>query len=450
MSLDTHIDVSDMECLNTVAKDNASFYGNVFASGNISVTGPIDAISLDIDATTTKQGSFHIPVSSASNANSSNLLKFYAPEKVVRIDPYEAMMSKEAASKSRKNDMRIRLKINATPLVEGLVELDKDGGNVLSAYGNGQIDLDIRPSRDLFNISGDYNITKGSYHFVALGIAKKDFAIQEGSNIKFNGNIMDSDLNVKGTYTTKTSLATLISDTSSVATRKTVECGIGISEKLKNPHLEFSINVLDVDPTTKSRVESALNTDDKIQRQFIALLVSNRFLPSDESGVVNTSNMLYSNVADIMSNQLNSIFEKLDIPLDLGLSYQSNDKGNDLFDVALSTQLFNNRVIVNGTIGNRQYNTTESNQDVVGDLDIEVKLDKPGRLRLNLFSHSADAYTIYLDNTQRNGIGIGYQQEYDSFGQFFRDLFSSKAKKEQRKRDEAAKKEEKVVIDIEK
>jgi hypothetical protein len=77
----------------------------------------------------------------------------------------------------------------------------------------------------------------------------------------------------------------------------------------------------------------------------------------------------------------------------------------------VSTQLFNNRVMVNGTIGSRRYGAT-TNGEVTGDLDIEVKLDKPGTFRLNLFSHSADQYSSFLDYSQRNGIGIAYQREF--------------------------------------
>jgi hypothetical protein len=168
---------------------------------------------------------------------------------------------------------------------------------------------------------------------------------------------MDSDLDVTAQYTTKTSLSTLLADTSAVATRRTVICGLNLTEKLRNPKLNFSISVPDLDPTTQAQVESALNTEDKVQKQFLSLLISNSFLPNEQSGIVNNSNMLYSNVAEVMAGQLNNILQKLDIPLDLGLNYQSNQMGTNIFDVALSTQLFNNRVIVNGTIGNRQYGT---------------------------------------------------------------------------------------------
>ena len=201
----------------------------------------------------------------------------------------------------------------------------------------------------------------------------------------------------------------------------------------------------------KSRVESALSTEDKVQKQFLSLIVSNNFLPDEQSGIVNNSSMLYSNVSEILATQLNNIFQKLDIPLDLGLNYQPNERGNDIFDVAVSTQLFNNRVVVNGNIGNRQYSSSGSQNDVVGDIDIEIKLDRSGALRLNLFSHSADQYTNYLDNSQRNGIGLTYQTEFNSIGQFFKNMFMGKKKRQAAKlaEEERMINEGKVKLNIE-
>ena len=152
--------------------------------------------------------------------------------------------------------------------------------------------------------------------------------------------------------------------------------------------------------------------------------------------------MLYSNVTEAMANQLSNILHKLDIPLDLGLKYQPTDQGTDIFDVAVSTQLFNNRVVVNGTIGNKQYEGGGVQNDVVGDLDIEIKINRPGTIRLNLFSHSADQYTNYLDNSQRNGVGLAYQTEFNSFRQFLKNMFSSK-----KKRQESKQAEEQAILD---
>ena len=112
------------------------------------------------------------------------------------------------------------------------------------------------------------------------------------------------------------------------------------------------------------------------------------------------------------------------------MNYQQTSSGTDVFDVAVSTQLFNNRVIVNGNIGNRQNNVT-GNNGVVGDIDIEIKLDKKGVLRLNLFSHSADQYSSYLDQSQRSGVGITYQQEFSTFKELWRKMFWSRKRKRQ-------------------
>ena len=449
IGFDLSAKVSDMECINLTEKQGEYFYGNIFATGNLGISGPMEAIWLDIDAVTSKPGQLHIPITSAlTSGGGTNLLKFKEPETEVYIDPYETMISRLEKKETIAGDFGVKMRVTASQDVEAFVEIDKASGNVLTGRGNGTIDLEV--SNDVFNINGDYNITGGNYKFVVLGLANRDFKINDGSAIRFRGDLMESELDINATYRTKASLSTLISDTTSVANKRFVDCGIAISDKIMNPRLSFSIAIPDLDPMIKSRVESALSTEDKVQKQFLSLLISNNFLPDEQSGIVNNSSMLYSNVSEILANQINNIFMKLDIPLDLGLSYQPNERGNDIFDVAVSTQLFNNRVVVNGNIGNRQYSSSGNQNNVVGDIDIEIKLDRSGSLRLNLFSHSADEYTNFLDNSQRNGVGLTYQTEFNSFGQLIRNIFASRKKRQENKRmeEEAMVNTEKVIINI--
>ena len=427
ISFDTKLRVDQIEGINLTEDMSETFYGNIFGTGNIAITGPTSALTLNIDAVTAKAGQLHIPLTAGANAGQTNLLKFTELETDTYVDPYEVMMTTLEKKEEKAGDVNVKLRVNAQPDVEAFVEIDKASGNVLSGRGSGIIDLEV--GTDIFNINGDYTLNSGNYKFVAMGLVSRDFEIQDGSSIRFKGDILESTLDINALYKTKASLSTLIADTTSVANRRTVECGISITEQLSNPRLSFSIEIPDLDPTIKSRVESALSTEDKVQKQFLSLILSNSFLPDEQSGIANNSSMLYSNVTEMLANQLSNIFQKLDIPLDLGLNYQPSDKGNDIFDVAVSTQLFNNRVVVNGSVGNKQY-SSGGTQDVVGDLDIEIKIDRSGSFRLNLFSHSADSYTNYLDNSQRNGVGLTYQTEFNNFGQFFRNIFSNKAKRQ--------------------
>ena len=413
--------------------------GNLFANGQIYVSGPPDALLLDADVTTAGEGNLHVPLNSAISASKSDLLSFTSHE-VVYKDPYDDVLAqlleqrrRKVATESGGGDFIARVRVNTTPELQASLELDNTGDNILRFRGDGAIGLNLRPSKDIMEISGDYSINEGNYRFAIPGIVSKDFTIDRGSSITFNGDVMESVLDIGATYTLRTSLNRLLADTTSVSTRRPVNCGIHISDRLAAPSVSFSIDIPDLDPSTKSEVEGALNTEDKIQKQFVALLVTGSFIPNEQSGIVNNPNILYSNVSEIMSQQLSNILSRLEIPLDMGLGYQPSSSGTDLFDLAVRTELFNNRVEVNGSVGNRQSTTgTSTYGDVVGDLDIDIKLDKTGQVRLNLFSHSADEYTAYLDNTQRNGGGITYQKEFNTWREFFRNLFTSRKKREER------------------
>jgi hypothetical protein len=228
-----------------------------------------------------------------------------------------------------------------------------------------------------------------------------------------------------------------------------VNCGINITGRLRNPEVNFSIDVPDLNPATQAQVDGALNTVDKVQKQFVYLLLAGNFLPAEDSGVTSGgTDALFSNVSSIMSGQINNIFQKLDIPLDMGLNYQTTQAGSNIFDVALSTQLFNNRVIVNGTVGNKQLIDGTSTNEVAGDIDIEIKLTRSGALRLKLFSHSADSFTAYLDNSQRHGGGISYQRDFNSFLQFLKSFFAKRGTWEEQARLEALEAGNSIIYNV--
>ncbi len=423
--LDVHVRLNRMKVLELKRGMNSLLYGDLYATGTADVTGWSPDLNLDLNASTVREGNLHLLIGGASSSRSSQMLTFVEPQEETVLDPYEQMMATTTQSARHMGNTSIRLTVR--PSQDVMVYLDLSDENSLKASGTGIIEIDSQSSTSSLTLNGNYQLKQGSFHFSAMNLVSRDFTIQDGSWVRFYGDLWDTELNVNGLYTTKASLANLIADENAVS-RRNVECGISITDKLSNPQVQFSIEVPDLDPTTQAQVEAALNTEDKVQKQFLYLLLAGGFLPSEESGITtNGSEMLFSNVTGIMAGQINNIFQKLDIPLDLGLNYQSTNSGTNIFDVALSTQLFNNRVIVNGSVGNKKlYGASTS--EVAGDLDIEIKLNKSGSLRANLFSHSADEFTSYLDNSQRNGVGIAFQREFNSFSQLLQRIFRIRPK----------------------
>ncbi len=425
LNLNIILNFSNLEALNTKEYDNTDFYGLAYGTGRVSITGPLSRILIDVSVTANKNTAIHIPLSSSGVVSSKNLLTF--------IDPKESTSSsgskdKASSKKAPSTELIVKLRANMTPDAAMLIEIDKSVGDVITGYGSGLITIDVNPLRDIFSITGDYIIQSGSYKFVLQGFIERDFTVQEGGNIAFSGDIMKTNLNLTANYRTKASINTLISDAESVSNKRNVDCQINMTGPLMNPNLKFTIDIPDLNPITKEKVNAALNTDDKIVKQVMSLLVSGSFIPDVQSSIVNNSTLLYSNATEVLSNQINKIFNQLDIPLDLSFNYQPGQNGRDLFDAAVSAQLFNNRVVVNGNIGSSRY--VNKSSEVVGDLDVEIKLDDKGRFRAKAFSHSADQYSNYLDNTQRNGVGLVYQEEFSSFRELLNSFIIGRKRRE--------------------
>ncbi len=416
IGVDLNLNFTNLHALNLREQDNDDFYGTAFATGTLGIKGPLTDLAMNLAVRTEPSTFIHIPLSSASQASQADLLTFVQPApRPVGRDPYELAARQAAQRTGERSQFTFNMKTQITPDAQMLLEINKTTGDVITARGNGMVTIGMDPKQDGFSLLGDCTLESGDYLFVLQGLLSKRFQIVPGSTLSFGGDLDNTQLDLTASYTTKASLNSLLSDSTSVSTRRNVDCQILMSGQLMNPTLGFNIEIDDIDPTTRARVESALNTDDKMMRQFMSLLISSSFMPDQESGIVNNSNLLYSNATEILSNQLNNIFAQLDIPVDVGFNYQPGQEGRDIFDVAISTQLFNNRVVVNGTMGNNPYNQSNQNSDIIGNVDIELKLDKQGKFRLKAFSHAADQYSNYLDNTQRNGGGFVYREEFNSF-----------------------------------
>ena len=444
--LNGRLDFNNFKLLDTPERPELPVYGLLRASGTATARGPLNTLSVDADVSTSGDGNVHIPLSgSLTGTNGSSLLTFTQP--VRDLDPYEQMLAGTGTKAVKKSDINIRGHLTILPGVRAYVEIDKGAGNVAVVSGQGSVNINMRPSRAVFDLNGDYNISEGNYQFVLPGILSKTFTVQRGSSVKFGGDIMNTELDVTATYGLRTSLDPILSSGSN--SRRPVTCLINVSDRLRAPSVNLDIEVPDLDPTTRTEVESALNTSDKVQKQFVSLLLLGSFLPNENSGVFNQSNLLLSNVTEMMSGQINNILQRLEIPVDVGFGYQEMNTGENLFDISLSTQLFENRVLLGGNFGNRRFSTGSSAGDFTGNLDLQVKLDPEGKFRFIVFSHSADEFTSRLDFSQRNGIGLSYQREYRTFQEFLRHLTVPAKKRQEYDLQEAERQLRQLIIKIE-
>jgi len=115
---------------------------------------------------------------------------------------------------------------------------------------------------------------------------------------------------------------------------------------------------------------------------------------------------------------------------DVGVNYRAADQySKEELEVALSTNLFNDRVTVDGAVNMSENNQNTSN--LVGDFNVEVKVSKDGRLRFKAFNKSVENNIVNNYSSQyTQGIGIFYREEFNSFGELFNRFRSHFTKKE--------------------
>ncbi len=356
LNYNINITSDNLLCMNTTIKDNELFYGTAYATGVVGIQGDRSGIHFDITALTNPNTICHIPLSNASRAKESSILTFKEP---VKSDDEREWTPAPKPPVDNGQHITVDINLTATPAAEAQIIFDEKAGDIIHGWGNGNIQLSIDPSINKFDLYGDYAIERGDYLFTLQNIISKKFIIEQGSHISFNGDINKTTLNIVALYKTRAPLNTLVTDTTSSVgnARRPVDCRINITGNLFNPTLKYTVEVQNLDPSTRAQVEAALNTEEKMSRQFLSLLAFNSFMPEDQSGISNID--LRASASEMLSNQLNNIFSQLNIPFDVGFIYNTGttiDEQSNV-DLAISTQLFNNRLRISAMSNTKNYNS---------------------------------------------------------------------------------------------
>ena len=125
-------------------------------------------------------------------------------------------------------------------------------------------------------------------------------------------------------------------------------------------------------------------------------------------------NELFSVASSTLTSRLSGMLGKLNENFSISPNIRS-DKGDfsDLqFDVALSSNLLNNRLRLNGNLGYRDksLNTTQ----FIGDFDLEYLINRSGSWRLKAYNRFNDQTYFLRTAKTTQGVGIMFQHDFDN------------------------------------
>jgi len=169
-------------------------------------------------------------------------------------------------------------------------------------------------------------------------------------------------------------------------------------------------------------VFSVIDTSNTLEmnQQMISLLVLNTF--STSSGINATTASLGLSSYEILSAQLTRMLSQISKDFDIGVNYRPGDQLTPReLELALSTQLFDNRVTIDGALGMNTYNDASQTTQLIGDVLVEVKITEDGRFRFKAFNRTNSAGDVLISgySPYTQGIGIVFRKEFNKFKELF-------------------------------
>ena len=437
--LDIDMRANKIMCLNTTEIDNSLYYGQAFVTGIVNVFGFVNnEIFIDANVKTEKTTSndksdklnilskteftkIYIPLGGTSEVSQSNFITFIKKDSSLKINQdYKVSLG----------GLVLNFDLDVTPDAEIQLIFDQKVGDVIKARGNGNLNLKI--DKGEFKMYGDYIIENGDYLFTLQNIMNKKFDIKKGGNIKWSGIPYKADLNISAIYKARASIKTFFpedSTNSSYKKRYPVDVVMNMTGDLLSPEIDFEIGLPSVDAPTRQTIMSYINNEAEENRQVFSLLILNSFvtpyqLSNNNGGGPTVANAASSNTSEILSNQLSNMLSKISNDFDIGVNYRPGDAiTKDELEVALSTQLFNDKLSIEGNIGNNT--NTQNPNNIVGDVNIDYKITEDGKIRVKAFNKANDNNQTNINGTYTQGVGVFYREEFNTIGELYRQYLNT-------------------------
>ncbi|HLP03880.1 MAG TPA: translocation/assembly module TamB domain-containing protein, partial [Paludibacter sp.] len=443
------VTTKDFMLFNTTASGNKDFYGKMLIDSKIDVSGPISLPVVNARLKM-KEGSnftYVVPEDRFTTNKGEGTVEFNDSSK---LNPILLAGEDKAKPTTQLSGFDLSSIIEVDKKASLRLLMDPSSSDSLVVKGEAALSLTMDRSGKM-SLTGAYNLVDGSYLVSLQSLIKRNFDINAGSTITWNGDPFDAGISIDATYNVKTAPIDLVADQiagmseadkAGYKMKYPFQVVLKLRGELMKPEISFEIQL---PPGEKGILGGAvtqklnmLNEDPSaLNKQVFALLVLGRFVqenPLQTEAGGGTSVLLRSTVGNFLSSQLNMLSSKLVPGVDINFDIQSYDDyqagqagGRTQVEIGLKKQLFNQRFTVQlgGTLdveGERAKQNSAS--DITGDVSVEYKVTEDGRYRLKGFRKNRYEGAIE-GQVVETGAGIVYVRNFN----VWKDIFKKPVKK---------------------
>jgi len=420
--------------LNTEYAEGEIFYGKGYVTGNVNIYGSDELVEITANVKSARGTQINFPMYGSSEIGEDDFVVF-----INNIDSSKL----EDNSKIDFTGVRLNLNIEATEDARLRIIFDDRTGDEISAIGRGKFQITLNELNDV-SMTGTYEASQGIYNF-ALGIVKKEFNIEPGSTVKWMGDPYDATLNIRTYYLVEANIGDitfLVDKESDLRTnpRDQIYCYLSLKDRLSQPSLEFDIEAPNATDAGRVAINRVRSDYDELTKQFFSLLLFRQFQPL--RGTTNNASRGSNALNELLANQINAVLNQVSGNYDLRVKMNDDETAQQsTYELGFSTSFLDERLMVSGSFGVSQTRTGSSaslgsSNPLIGDINLEYKLNRSGTFRVNAFNRSNQFTVIQQHNLGpfTQGIGIYYQESFSGWhdfqlAQYTLDLFRSNIQK---------------------
>jgi hypothetical protein len=462
-SFDLKITTNDFVVLNTTEINNKLYYGRIYLDSKINIKGTPDlpVITADLKIEKGSHFSFAVLESQVSTDRGEGVVVF-----VKDSSYFDRIMLRQdgIAGADKIKGFSLKAKVAVDRGASFTLLVDPYAGDSLQVHGKADLFFTLDPNGEM-GLSGRYVISEGVYKATLEGFVSKEFKIVKGSKIEWYGDPLDARVDVTARYDTRAkptalmNIGSALTPSESAAYSQPLPFYIYMMMKgdLLQPQISFQLDMPEYAKGAGSgAVYGKLNTinsdEAELNKQVFSLLVFNSFMASaNGSSGSDASDFARSSVSRLMSDQLNKIsaqyIKGVEVDVDL-VSYNQNDvttnqkQGNTQLQVGVKKTLFDDRlsvqvggnVMLEGQQNTTDPTTTNSAQNITGDVVIEYKFTDNSRYKLKGFRlNQLDGVTNGI--IIQTGVGVVYTRDYNHTKDLFETRKKQKQKEGERKQD---------------
>ncbi|WP_245234892.1 translocation/assembly module TamB domain-containing protein [Tamlana crocina] len=432
-SMDLEINTPRLLVLDTKETEDALYYGTGFIGGRARLNGPTEQLVISVVGETKRGTVFKIPLTDAESFGDNSYIHFITKEE------------KEAKKKGTEivfeeiKGLEMDFDLDVTEDAEVEIIIDKETGHSLKGRGRGGLLVEIN-TNGKFDMWGDFAVFEGVYNFAYGGLIQKEFIVQPGGTIAWDGDPLKAQIDMLAIYRTQANPSPLLDNP--INRSIPVELNIELTGDLEQPNPDFTFEFPNVNSTVKSELQYRLESVDDRQNQALYLISTGSF-----SRGLNALNFS-GTIAERLNGIINGIFTSGDSKINIGLNYEAGQnrpdyQTDDRFGVTLQTQI-SDRVLINGKVGVPVGGATET--VVAGDVEIDFLLNEEGTLTAKVFNRENSIRNFGEAIGYTQGVGLSYNVDFDTFKELLQKLFANSKEEEDEVFEEQPEKEETTAL----